>query len=521
MRLERLWLGDYKNLRDVTVDFRGEGTTILLGQNGTGKSNLIEALVEVFAALYQARMPGFDVDLTYTCNRHRVEVHCRPGAGKRSTLHVDGRRAARTQLKERRDEILPKNVFAYYSGPSNRLLDHFGESQRRFYDQLIAQRPGSTALPLRPLFYAQPVHSQFVLLANEESVSPAVADIVRRRLGIESIESVLFVLKRPDWSRGGRAGAAAKEDRYWGAGGEVRTLVDRIDRISFAPAQTTVPVRAQFNKPRRRQEQRLLYLPNSERLRDLVRQYASPRDFFKALESLYISDMLEEVRIRVRRTDGELMTFTELSEGEQQLLTVLGLIAFTGEDESLFLLDEPDTHINPKWAGEYVRLTAEVLGQTRGTHVLMATHDPIIVGEVEREDILLFELGETDTDDRRRVTIQTPNEAPQGLGVAGVLTGEFFQLETTLDAETQAKLAERYELELQQDAEGLSEGERERMRELADSLEELGFATTVRDPLFSAYLRARAELVERSDMDRRFSRALARLALENAVDELQ
>jgi ABC-type cobalamin/Fe3+-siderophores transport system ATPase subunit len=521
MRLKRLWLGDYKNLRDVTIEFRGSETTILLGQNGTGKSNLIEALVEIFAALYQASMPNFEADLTYTCSGCEVQIRSRPEVPRGSTVHIDGKRVARSQLKDRRDELLPRSVFAYYSGPSNRLLDHFVDSQRRFYDALIREEPGSTALPLRPLFYAQPVHSQFVLLANDASVSPKVAEIVRRKLEIESVESVLFVLRRPDWSHGGRTGAAAKTDRYWGATGEVRTLLDRIDQIAFAPAGTTESVRLQFNKRSRRQERRLLYLPDSAHLGRLVEEYESPRDFFKALESLYISDMLEEVRIRVRRTDGEQMTFTELSEGEQQLLTVLGLIAFTGEEESLFLLDEPDTHINPNWASEYVRDTADILDGAEGTHVLMATHDPIVVGEVKREDILLFELQESDVAGDRRVKVHTPSEAPRGLGVEGVLTGEFFQLTTTLDRDTQEKLEERYELELRQLSDEITEAERERMVRLSNELEQLGFAITVRDPLFSEYLRARAEIAGDPAMDRRLSRALSSEALKRAIKELQ
>jgi ABC-type cobalamin/Fe3+-siderophores transport system ATPase subunit len=518
MRLERLGLGDYKNLRDVEVRFRGDATTILLGRNGTGKSNLIEALVEIFAALHRGRMPRFDVELSYRCNDRLVEIIARSGKGE---LLVDGLRIPRTQLKERRAELLPRHVFAYYSGPSDRLLRHFEESQRRFYDELLRQKAGSAGPPLRPLFYAQAVHSQFVLLANDESVSPAVAKIVRERLGIQAIESVLFVLKRPEWSKAGRAAAIAKTDAYWGASGEVRTLVDRIHRIAFAPAATTTRVRQQFNKPGRMQERRLLYLPDSERLGELVAEYQSQRDFFKALESLYISDMLEEVRIRVRRTDDVVMTFTELSEGEQQLLTVLGLIAFTSEDESLFLLDEPDTHINPWWASEYVGRTVEVLAQARNTHVLMATHDPIIVGEVEREDILLFELDESDEPGGRRVVVETPTESPKGLGVAGVLTGEFFQLETTLDVDTQEKLTERYELELRLGAGESTEKEHARLRELSDELAALGFATTLRDPLYSEYLRARADRVREGGDDRRLSRALAKETFDTAVDELQ
>jgi hypothetical protein len=151
----------------------------------------------------------------------------------------------------------------------------------------------------------------------------------------------------------------------------------------------------------------------------------------------------------------------------------------------------------------------------------MATHDPIIVGEVEREDILLFELVDRDEGDGKRVRVHTPIEAPQGLGVEGVLMGEFFQLETTLDRETQEKLRERYRLELRQQAGEISEPERKRMGELGDELEQLGFTTRVRDPLFSEYLRARAELAADPAMDRRLSRALSRQAVDKAIEKLQ
>ena len=97
-----------------------------------------------------------------------------------------------------------------------------------------------------------------------------------------------------------------------------------------------------------------LFLPDLEHVRTLAGHYDTQQDFFKALESTYISKLISEVRIsvRARQVDGSL-TFRELSEGEQQLLMVLGLLRFTREDESLFLLDEPDTHLNPAWSVQY------------------------------------------------------------------------------------------------------------------------------------------------------------------------
>ena len=60
MRLHSLQLPSYKNLRDFRCEF-GEGgmVTVLLGGNGTGKSNLIEALVVIFRDLDQEILHPF------------------------------------------------------------------------------------------------------------------------------------------------------------------------------------------------------------------------------------------------------------------------------------------------------------------------------------------------------------------------------------------------------------------------------------------------------------------------------
>jgi hypothetical protein len=45
-----------------------------------------------------------------------------------------------------------------------------------------------------------------------------------------------------------------------------------------------------------------------------------------------------------------LFPFDQLSEGEKQLLAVVGAIRLTTGNENLVLLDEPDTHVNPHWS---------------------------------------------------------------------------------------------------------------------------------------------------------------------------
>ena len=49
MRLDKVSIDGFKNLRRLELDFdERQLTTVLIGQNGAGKSNLIEAITQVF-----------------------------------------------------------------------------------------------------------------------------------------------------------------------------------------------------------------------------------------------------------------------------------------------------------------------------------------------------------------------------------------------------------------------------------------------------------------------------------------
>ena len=53
MKLKRLNIRKYKNLIDFNVDFEtGDGLSILIGNNGSGKSNVLEAISGIFANAY-------------------------------------------------------------------------------------------------------------------------------------------------------------------------------------------------------------------------------------------------------------------------------------------------------------------------------------------------------------------------------------------------------------------------------------------------------------------------------------
>src|ERR1019366_7691505 len=204
------------------------------------------------------------------------------------------------------------------------------------------------------------------------------------------------------------------------------------------------------------------------------------QEFFKALKRTYISKILSEVRIHLQRrnADGSL-TFRDMSEGEQQLLMVLGLLRFTKVDEALFLLDEPDTHLNPAWSVQYLEFMYRIVGEQPTSQVIMTTHNPLVISALKRDDVRIMQRrGES-------IFVEQPRENPQGMGVSNILTSELFGLRTTLDLPTQRKLDEQRVLATKKH---LTPQEDQTLRTLTDELDTMGFNLGNDDDVYAAFL---------------------------------
>lgn len=67
-----------------------------------------------------------------------------------------------------------------------------------------------------------------------------------------------------------------------------------------------------------------------------------------------------------------------LSSGERQILILLTFLAFVTVEAQVFIVDEPELSLHPKWQSYFV--DAIVSLAPVGTQVIMATHSPEIVG---------------------------------------------------------------------------------------------------------------------------------------------
>lgn len=470
MRIDSLTIDDFKNLKNFHIDIdETQLTSVFIGRNGAGKSNLLEAIVIIFRDLDLAvQTIEFSYEIQYRCSSHSIKVKSNNDE-KIRCFEVDGEAITRAAFYRMRDQVLPAHVFAYYSGPSNRLEKHFAKHQKKFYDAMIAGKEET----IRPLFYARLIHSNFVLLAFFSFFEEHNQAFLRKYFDIDAVESVLFVLKKADWVKGKGHSKAS----FWGASGVVRNFLDSLYTYALAPIKETASFEEGIKTVKK--EVTYLYLKDLDKLQEFAAQYGNNTEFFKHLESTYISDLIQEVRIKVRKTDGAIITFNELSEGEQQLLMVLGLLKFTRSKESLFLLDEPDTHLNPAWKFDYLNLIKEIVGQSDSSQVIISTHDPIVIGGLNKEAVTIFDRSVDGT------TVKTPEVNPKGMGVAGLLTSDLFGLPTTLDPDTQQMLDRMRQLLYKKER---SQEESAELRYLTHELENLGFTRTTRDPLYDKFI---------------------------------
>lgn len=561
MQLQQIHIPAFRNLRDLSITFDSHlqpvvgapvdappkpiNSHALIGQNGVGKSNLIEVLITIFRDVDLDREAALDYTLEYNIRGHVVRIEADTAKQKRPFVWVDGKAESQSHLLKNR-ELLPAHIFAYYSGRNERIEALFQEHQRRFNlrqeittDEVLsedllenftgteadiraveeAKRRREVRLKqagddrLRRLFYCRGGHSQLVLLACLLSDDPVFQKVLKN-LHIESLESALFVLKEPHRLREKRRSGKFNEQeinegdpRFWYARGNVVSeFLDKLWQVAWAPIEQEATKQIDFRGRSEKQKQLYLFVPSQGKLKQLGELVGGTDSFFRYAEGAYIGDLIDEVRITVKKRDehGGRVSFTQLSEGELQMLTVLGLMRITREDHCLFLLDEPDTHLNPIWKLRYFDDIEGVLGNSHDggfdngafdsgafdtsagqSQILITTHDPMMVGSLKREQVHILRC------DGARTVVDVPDEHPQGMGVTGLLKSELFGLSSTLDIETERRLFRRNELfvKLHRTSEENAE-----LSRLSAELADLGFSTSdFRDPDYALFVRKMAQ----------------------------
>lgn len=149
---------------------------------------------------------------------------------------------------------------------------------------------------------------------------------------------------------------------------------------------------------------------------------------FTIFDTLLYDDLLSEVIISWETDDGEEINVARLSEGQKQIVLTQGINLIFGKEEKnlLFLFDEPDVFLHPKWQQKFVANIYEGLDAT--SMVIITSHSPNIVSNLSENNLQLLRNGR----------VVTKAVRYYGKTVESIL-GDYFGLKSTRSI----KIAER------------------------------------------------------------------------------
>lgn len=492
MKLRRLQIDGYKNVHSCDIEFAQPPlVNAVIGSNGSGKSNLIEAIIQILVGFYFQKPPEFDFRFEYEAQK-RVVVLQRDG--RQTSVTVDGEHMPlgyfASRLRDGPAQVYyPELTLVYYSGECQR-VQRLVARYRRHFQRLTRS---SETDRLRPLFVqSSNEQSQVILLALFAHGRRQLLE----RLKLDTILDVSIALRSPEGFDPER-----DEPKLWNTKGAIRRIIAALDETSSSQDSrrtrepfVEVPTQGESSGKKIIHEDRTYFFADGSTsgIRELANRLEKSSDnVYLAFESLRARGILRSVSFGLRGANSrETFTFDQLSEGEKQLLAVIGALTLTNQKDNLVLLDEPDTHLNPQWSWEYASMLEEALevGQQQSSTVLMATHDPVMISGMDREQVLLAHPPTSDGP-----LFSRPHRNPRGQGIANILcSAEFFGLPSSLDKETQKLLDERLVISIKS---ALTAKDKARLKALNEQLEILP-GVSERDPDYVEFLRQRHSAIQ-------------------------
>lgn len=384
MRLKSIYISNYKNLRDFFLSFDGNSfIDVFVGKNGSGKSNLFEALTEIFRHVYEYDRDKDNLGFDYTV-RYEIEGKESEIAWKTGRFSINGR--ARATIGK---TPLPDNVLIYYSGHNETVAGLV----RRYEDSFRKRIKGANLDDSRRFMGVGPEYKQLLLavLLTQPDDNKA-RQFVCQKLGIESIGADLnLVLERPSFATGALKALEADgienfdpRTHYWGADGITRDFLENL----------VACVKGEFNHAN-------VFDMENDRYQirvdiELFRQRFgsdSLTDIFRQFDNLKTLGILATIAIPLTLTSGREATIAHFSDGQFQSVYIYSIVELFKDRNCLILLDEPDAFLHPEWQFEFLRQVFDITDATAKTsHVLMSSHSAVTLIPHDKKNIKFFDI---------------------------------------------------------------------------------------------------------------------------------
>jgi restriction system-associated AAA family ATPase len=569
-----------KRFRGLQEDFeiifpvaeRTVSTLYLAGQNGTGKSNLLELLSEIFFYLDSLNLEHgsetlfndkeFAFEIEYKIKIHGG--HLATNLFKEEFFHVEDKtkwvRVLITKTfnskpvyniisvtgsrfvvndadyiefsKERiTQHILPQKIIGYSSGQNELLSNSFLKMRYHYFNEYIEMiallekeydenenTDKSTSSKVGTNLIAD---SRLVLLDYRNNASVFIANALRAEIpktesGKHVFEELLNITGLHSFriSINFESLASADESMIIKLRPELMGFIDKLKRctplfidneilLSENDAKLQRKILLDFFVDEVTRQAFEIEFPDAPKLfqlfyeMEILNIYAHPANIREivrnAPKDLNISDEIPAISpdklifnvsaVYVTKSDLNYpIKYKNLSDGEHQFLQVVGALLMMRDDNFLFLLDEPGTHLNPAWAIQYFKFVELCKKEHGCSQILLTTHNPLMINSLGKNQIQFLiknKLGNIES--------ELLVDDPSIMNVDDILTSDIFGLQSTLSLDLQKDIYRRAVLIGNDNS---STAEHEELSKLNEKLSFLGFPNTFDDPIYNQFIKA-------------------------------
>jgi len=386
VKLKRLEIKKYKNLIDFSADFEsGKGLSILIGNNGSGKSNVLEAISGIFVNAYSAKaIHKFVYSLTYEIKGKEVKLE---QTIYRCQYYVDGKVIAVKELALR--GLLPTNVIALYSGEDKRWWHNYYEP---FYLKFTRDINAGTSNTLSPkMYYINKYYWDIALLSLVYSTAEDDKQFLKKTIGRDTVDHILLFYTQ-------------NVERHY----KSELLKSFLQSVNLFSEHSKGPDG----------EPVYLYAMTKESIFDtygvrVFEDFAAMKNFYMFADAKFLNNKPEEFNyyekqlfdyfVQAYMPKGKKViknieliyngfSAKDLSEGEKKLILIRSILSFVADENSLILFDEPDANIHEGRKQQLYNLFSEYCKYDR--QMIVATHSPILAQLANEKELLMLELDE-------------------------------------------------------------------------------------------------------------------------------
>lgn len=363
-RLKSIYIKDYKNIHEQTFDFStNTGYIALIGLNGSGKSNLLEAISIIFDDLY---------GIARVSDIREYEIQ----------YEIDGVLYTYSTVDEHRNSnplAKPSSIIACYSGEDLRLWHTAYETYyMQYFKDAIRDKTFSPRI-----VYINKYCWKIALISLLCSSKPKVKEFLKNILSIDDIRVVDIHLDADSEKRAKFADHTAcrwydyikrlqdEDDRHWINANVIATT----DMLTYGARQAEAPDYIfQFLF--------LLALPGKNEEKEQT-----------------IDKLITDISISING-----VSFDNLSEGEKKMILIECITQILGDENSLILLDEPDAHVHIENKKKILETIVQHTGQT-----ILTTHSPIFTTLMSSDNIFPIDKGNAVNESQRDLIIKMAN----------------------------------------------------------------------------------------------------------------